>query len=119
METTALRLKILSYLRNIWFLWIVCFAFNILTFFALFYKIHAGNETLALHYNVIAGVLWYGRGKNLYFIPGIGLAVIIANLALFKTGKTNENFLGILCALAALFTQIILLAATLFLIKIN
>ena len=111
------RIKI--QLSDIRLLWAVCFIFNIITFLTLFFKIHPGNQTLALHYNVLVGVEWYGKGKNLYFIPGVGLAVTSANLILYRTLKDKGNFFPFLTVFASLCTQTILFAATLFLVKVN
>lgn len=115
--TWANKLKI-SF-GNIWFLWALCLVFNIITFLFLYFKIHPGNKTLALHYNVLVGVEWYGRGKNLYFIPGVGLAISSINFILYRAFKTYDNFLPFLCVFVSLSAQIILLAAVLFLATVN
>ena len=111
--------KIKSYLTNVWFLWILCLVFNIITFLFIYFKIHPGNKTLALHYNVLVGVQWYGKGKNLYFIPAAGLAISAVNFTLFKALKDDELFLSALAAFVSLCAQVILLAAALFLSRVN
>ena len=111
--------KIKVYFTNIWFLWTVCLIFNIITFLLLYFKIHPGDKTLALRYNVIIGVEWYGKGKNLYFIPGTAAAILFANFILFKKLKGNRTFYSNLCIFASFFVQIILFASTLFLITVN
>ena len=60
--------KLKAYFSEIWFLWTLCLVLNIITFLFIFFKIHPGDKTLALHYNVLIGVQWYGKGKNLYFL---------------------------------------------------
>lgn len=109
----------MAYFREIWFLWLLCLISNIITFFIIRYKINPGNRPLALHYNVLVGVDWFGAGKNLYFIPAIGLVIAAANLMLFKTLGKDENFLSFLTAFVSLSIQIILLFAVLFLASIN
>ena len=111
--------KIKFYFTNIWFLWAWCLILNIITFLILYFKIHPNNQTLALHYNVLAGVLWYGKGKNLYFIPAVGLAVSAVNLVLYQKLKDSQNFFPFLCVFASLCAQAVLLASALFLIKVN
>jgi len=111
--------KIKTWLLNVWFLWAACLIFNIITFLFIYFKIHPGNKTLALHYNVLVGVQWYGKGKNLYFIPAVGLAISAVNFTLFKALKDNKLFLSALAAFASLCAQIILLAAALFLARVN
>lgn len=118
MNTTFLN-KFLGYFKEIWFLWVLCFIFNIITFFTVFYKIHPGNGTLALHYNILVGVEWYGKGKNLYFIPGVGLAMAIVNIIVYRALKKSENFLSFLTAFVSLLIQIILLVSVLFLSTVN
>lgn len=104
---------------EIWFLWIVCLILNIITFFFIFFKIHPGSQNLALHYNVLVGVEWYGNGRNLYFIPGIGLAISAVNYILYRALKDNQFFLAELTAYVSLFVQIILLIAAMFLARVN
>ena len=111
--------KIRLYLADIWFLWVSCLVLNIITFLLIYFKIHPSSQTLALHYNVLVGVEWYGRGTNLYLIPGVGLAISAVNFALYRALKGNKNFLAFLTAFASLCAQLILLAAVLFLISVN
>jgi hypothetical protein len=111
--------KIRIWLSNVWFLWALCLIFNIITFLFIFFKIHPGDKTLALHYNVLIGVQWYGKGKNLYFIPVAGLAISAVNFILYKTLRDNKIFLSQLTVFVSFCAQIILLAAALFLSKVN
>ena len=111
--------KIRVWFSNIWFLWTLCLCLNIITFLFLYFKIHPGNKTLALHYNVLVGVQWYGKGKNLYFIPAVGAAISAVNFTLYKALKNDEYFLSALTVFASLCVQVILLAAVLFLSRIN
>ena len=111
--------KIRGYLTNIWFLWGVCLILNIITFFFIYFKIRPGDQTLALHYNVLVGVEWYGKGKNLYFLPGVGLVISAVNLVLYRALKDSKNFLSFLTVFASLCVQAVLLAAALFLAKVN
>ena len=101
------------------FLWLACFAFNIITLLFVHYKINSSGPTLALHYNVIFGVDWYGAGKNLYTIPLVGFIITIVNLFLYRTLKKQGMFLSFLCGLVSLFVQIILLVAVIFLARVN
>lgn len=111
--------KIRLVVANVWFLWSACLIFNIITFLFIYFKIHPGNKTLALHYNVLVGVEWYGPGKNLYFLPAVGLAICGVNFTLYRALKDNKNFLSFLTVFVSLCAQVILLAAALFLAKVN
>jgi hypothetical protein len=111
--------KVKTWISNVWFLWGLCLIFNIITFLFIFFKIHPGDKTLALHYNVLVGVQWYGKGKNLYFIPAVGLAISAVNFTLYKALRDDKFFLSQLTIFVSLCAQIILLAAALFLARVN
>ena len=111
--------KLLIYLKNVWFLWTICLIFNIITFLFIYFKIHPGGQTLALRYNVLVGVEWYGKGANLYFIPGIGLIISGVNFILYKALKNNGDFYSPLTVFASLSVQLVLFIAAVFLAKVN
>ncbi len=117
----AMNLKkgLVKYFSNVWFLWALCLIFNIITFLLIFYKINPGEQNLTLHYNVIAGAELYGRGANLYLIPGIGLAILLANFILYKKLKGSEVFFAPLCLFITFTIEIILLVSTLVLASVN
>lgn len=109
----------LNYFKEIWFLWVLCLLVNIITFLTIYFKIQPTDRPLALHYNVLVGVEWYGSGLNLYYIPAIGLAITAINFFLYRALRNNENFLPFLTAFISLFAQIILLFAILRLATVN
>lgn len=111
--------KLKFYLTNIWFLWGVCLCLNIITFLFILFKIHPGNKTLALHYNVLVGVEWYGKGRNLYFIPGVALLISAVNFVLYKKLKDDEVFLSVLTVFVSICAQIILLLSAFALARVN
>lgn len=106
-------------LDKILFLWALAFAFNIITLLIIHYQIKPGNAPLALHYQVLIGVDWYGAGKNLYFVPIIGFAVGVVNFVLYRATKRMESFLPQLATFVTLLVQICLLAYVLFLLRVN
>lgn len=108
-----------KYFSNVWFLWGVCLIFNIITFLFIYFKIHPGGQTLALRYNILVGVEWYGRGSNLYLIPGVGLIISGVNFILFKALKNNEDFYSALTVFASFSVQLVLFIAAVFLAKVN
>ena len=89
--------KVEVYFTNIWFLWAVCLIFNIITFLFIYFKIHPGNKILALHYNVLAGVEWYGKGISLYLLPAAALGISLANFTLFRAVGDSKALLKYLC----------------------
>ena len=106
-------------LEKILFLWVACFALNIITLLFIHYKIQPSNKTLALHYNILYGVDWYGEGKNLYTIPLVGFLITVVNIILFQALKKRQMFLSFLAGFTSIFVQVILLIAVLFLSKVN
>jgi hypothetical protein len=115
----SLAEKLKTYIFNIWFLWGLTVILNIITFLFLYFKIHPGNKILTLHYNVLIGAEWYGKGKNLYFIPIVGIIITAVNFALYRAFRKSGGFLSDLTVFASLCAQIVLLAAVLFLAKVN
>ena len=111
--------KISHYLSKIWFLWVACLAANIITFLFIYYKIQPAGKTLALHYNVLVGVGWYGNGNNLYFVPGVGLIILGVNFVLFRALKNYNTLLSYLTIFTSLGIQLILLTAVIFLSTVN
>ncbi len=111
--------KVKTALTNIWFLWALCLILNIITFLFIYYKIHPGDKILALHYNVLAGVEWYGTGKNLYFIPEVGLSITGINFILYRALKNNGAFFSFLAIFTSLCVQLVLFFSILFLARVN
>lgn len=104
---------------KIWFLWAVGLLLNIITFLFIYFKIQPSGQTLALHYNVLVGVEWYGKGTNLFLIPLVGLLISLVNFTLLKTLKEGKNFFIPLLGFINLCIQFVLLAAVLFLAQVN
>ena len=92
---------------------------NIITFLFIFFKIHPGTQTLALHYNVLVGVEWRGKGISLYLIPAAGTAISGVNYLIFRALKNKELFLAALTVFTSLAAQLILFASIIFLAKVN
>lgn len=111
--------KFLNFLKNVWFLWLICLLVNIITFLLIIFKIHPGNGTLTLRYSVIAGAEIFGKGRNLYLIPAVGLMAIAANFYVFQKLKGENYLLSYLSAFISLSVQFILLAAIFFLMSVN
>ncbi len=101
--------QIKRFFSKVWLLWAICLLINIITFLVIFYKIHPGNKTIALRYNVLAGVQWYGKSGNLYYIPGIGLVVTLANFILYGVLKKTDYLFNFLIIFAAICVQLVLL----------
>lgn len=111
--------KFLGLFGEIWFLWALCLIFNIITFSLIKFKVNPSGQTLALHYNILVGVDWFGNGNNLYFIPAVGFMISLANFFLYRLLRDDKNFLVFLAPFVSLMVQLILLFATLLLSGVN
>src|SRR5580704_8360852 len=114
-----IELAFFKKLDKIWFLWLSAVVVDIITLIFIHYKIRPGAQTLALHYNVVFGVDWYGSGSNLYSIPFIGFAILAINFILYRALQERQMFLAFLCSLISLFVEVILLVAVVFLARVN
>lgn len=112
-------LKTLRFAAEVWFLWALCLLLNIIAFLFIYYKISPSSQTLALHYNVLVGVEWYGKGYNLYLIPVAGLAILAVNFFLYRALGKTKSFLPYLTVFASLSVQLLLLLALLMLSVVN
>jgi hypothetical protein len=111
--------KISPYFSNVLFLWMVCLAINIITFVYIFFKIRPGKQTMALNYNVLIGVETFGKGINLYFIPAVGILILIINWLLFKFVKSNKNIFSPLAIFVSILTELVLLLSAILLRHVN
>ncbi len=111
--------RLLSLFKNVLFLWAICLALNIITFLFIYFKIHPEGKTVALFYNVIVGVEWYGQGKNLYLIPLVGFVISAVNFTLYRTLKGTRVLLPFLAIFISLCVQTILLLAAVSLSTVN
>lgn len=111
--------KLKKFTDNIWFLWMSCLILNIITFFVIVFKIRPGGKTVALHYNVLVGVEWYGKGNNLYYLPLVGFLMLLVNFWLYRSLKKTNLFFPELTIFVSMAIELILLAAVIFLQTVN
>ncbi len=114
-------MKIFAFIRSklFLFLWALVYCLNIITFLVILYKISPGNKNLVLKYNILVGVEWYGKGKNLYLIPFAALCISTINAVIYKKFKNNEHFYSSLIIFVSLLVQLIFLFAIMLLTRVN
>ena len=88
---------------------------NIITWLFIFYKIKPTAEVIPLHYNIFFGASFIGKAYFLYFLPAIGLAIIIVNFLFYRKSLAFEKFAGEILLAVSLFVQIMILIAVIFL----
>lgn len=108
-----------SAFRSILFLYVLAFiTASIALLFVRFY-IHPGPESLALHYNVLAGVDLFGRGYELYTIPGVAFAAVAMNALFSWAVRQSRSFLGWLLGAFSLVVSLVVLLSVVLLAKVN
>lgn len=72
-----------------------------------------------LHYNIIFGIDLVGDWWNMYFLPAAGLLVVLANFFLSLVFYAQDRFLARLVSVWTVFFHAFLLAAVIFLVRLN
>jgi hypothetical protein len=104
---------------KILFLWGLSIVLLIVTFAAVYYKIHSGPQLIALHYNVIVGVDLVAGKNSLFKVPLTGLVIGVVNYFLPRLIKFEPEFLSFLAGLVTVLIQLLLLASVIFLFRVN
>lgn len=106
--------------KKILFLWSGSLIFIIITFLIVFFKIRpTSSATFALHYNVLFGVDTFGSGNEFYKLPIISLIVTGINFLIYKFVTGKDTILSFVLVLSAFLVSLIILVATLFLLRVN
>lgn len=111
-----------DFFRNpiVFWLLILSIFFNLTNWAALAIFVKPVDKTIILHYNVYFGVDSVGHWGQAYFLPAIGLILLIANLTLadyFYLRK--ERMASHILMMTALMAQLSLLIASASVILIN
>ena len=77
----------------------------------IYFKLGAGGESQALHYNVLVGIDLVGKGFYLYLVPVVSAIILIYNLILARRFYMAEKFASFLLMYAATLTSALLLVA--------
>ena len=104
---------------KILFLWGLAVVLLIVTFAAVYYKIHSGPEQIALHYNVIVGVDLVSNKGNLFKVPITGLVIGVVNYFIPRFVKFEPEFVSFLAGIVTVFIELLLLVSVLFLFRVN
>ncbi len=98
--------------------------FNITTWLALYWKIYPFSYLIdygqiSLHYNVYFGIDKIGFWYQVFFIPLLGLFIIIFNNILAYIFYLQDKLISYLILLSQFFLQVVLLLAAIFVILLN
>ncbi len=78
-----------------------------------------GKTAVPLHYNIHIGVDTVGPWWQIYFVPAVGLLIILINLVLARYTWTRENVLAYVAAAATLLLQLVLMTAMMFIVYLS
>jgi len=90
-------------------------AVNIISWLFVYYKIKPSAEIVPLHYNVFYGADVVGKGDFIYFIPAVGLFIILINIIFYRLALRVDQFAGKTLSLVSIAAQILIFIALVFL----
>lgn len=102
-------------LRNVWFQLGLALVLNIITWAYIYLKIKPTAEPIPLHYNIFYGIDFVDKGYFIYFIPAIGLVILILNYFLARYLRSKEEFGSKILVAVVPAIQAFILVAILFL----
>lgn len=82
-------------------------------------NIRPSGEQFFLHYNMILGVDLVGEWWKIYLFPVVGLLIFIINYAVAFLFYNNDKFLSRLLSVAAGIVHIFLIAAVIWIVRLN
>jgi len=94
----------------------------VLTFLIPLWKILPLSEEqsfLPLHYNIYFGIDQFGPWYYVFFVPSLGLVLLIINLVFEVVFFRKEAILSYFFAFATLFAELILLVAVVLIVLLN
>jgi len=93
--------------------------FNLLSLVWLILQIKPQVDPIFLHYNILFGVDFIGPWWQIFFLPAIGLLILIINTVLSWLFFQKDKFGAYLLLGVALLCEIFLFIATVLLVFLN
>lgn len=92
---------------------------NIASWLSLMWQINAKHATFFLHYTVYFGVDWTGQWYKIFFVPLVGLLILLGNFTTAFIFYRSRKIISYLLVIAAVFTQVLVLLQSILLILMN
>lgn len=92
---------------------------NIILWFLLYIKFGFSREPMPLHFNIIYGIDYVGKGYSIYQIPAAGLVIFLVNFILARIFLKIEKVFGYFLIFGSAGAQLFLLIAVLALVVLN
>jgi len=103
-------LEILWYNKSIRILLIIALLINFVNWsISFFINLKIREDVIALHHNIYFGINLIGSPKQIYFIPLLGLMIIIINFIFSYLIKEEDNFFVYIFTASALLVNVFLL----------
>lgn len=97
----------------------VALLINIIHIGLIYYKFGLSSATLVVHYNIFYGSDAIQSAKFLYIIPSIALVLLIVNFFMARFFYRKEKLASYFLNFSNIPIQLIFLAISIFIIKIN
>lgn len=112
---------VLSFFKSKYLLafFIVPLALNIAAWLVILYFFRNESGNVVLHYNILYGTDYRGEWRELYIIPGVGLAILLLNAIIGKLIQDKEKFVADFLFLFAIISQIFAIIAIAAIVLVN
>ncbi|KKQ78689.1 MAG: hypothetical protein UT02_C0059G0002 [Parcubacteria group bacterium GW2011_GWC2_38_7] len=105
---------------------IISFFLNLFIWLLIFFRLRpivrllpADQAFIPLHYNTYLGVDKFGDWLNIFILPGLGLLILLVNTLFAVLIYNRKDMLSYFLVITSLFSQLLFLIATIFIILIN
>lgn len=97
--------------------------FNLINWGLIYYRftrfLAGQEESMILHYNIYFGIDKIGNWTSIYYLPLIGIAILLVNLLGGYLLYHKDKLISYFFLSTALLAQILLILATFFIIVVN
>lgn len=105
--------------KNTYLAFLFSLCLNLISWIYLFLKIKPQENPVYLHYNIYFGVDLIGTWYWIFYLPALGLLILLANFLISKFLYSRMIIVSYLTQWLTFFLQIILLIASLLIVRQN
>lgn len=92
---------------------------NLIIWLFLFINITPSLEPIPLHYNIYFGIDYFGPSNRIFFLPLLGLLILLVNFFLSLLFYFKEKILSYFLIFSSILVQFLLIVASVFIILLN
>lgn len=97
--------------------------FNIINWGLIYYRftrfLAGQTELIILHYNIYFGIDEIGNWTNIYYLPVIGIIILLVNLLCGYLLYKKDKLISYFFMFSSFIAQILLILSTFFIIAVN